>query len=648
MLYVSDSGGSSCDSNIFKLTSTLDATPEFLGCAELPLTDVAWDDLTQTLFAVDSASQLYQLDAQSGLLEPIGPTGFALNALTFCQDTLYAWGNNTLVSLDLLTGRATLVGSVGYVSSGDLACSSDGVLYGTASGTTHDRLIRFNRSTGKGSLVAELTFSTGLGLDFDSNGALYAFTGSIPSEVYRLNALTGAVEQLVGYLPLGQAVYGAALNTKDISGCTLEQQGTKLYYPDADLDGYGETSNAQLVCLPPEGYTSLPGDCNDQTAQVFPGNLERCDQLDNNCDGNIDESAQDAVQCFVDGDGDGIGLGVPFSACACPAGYSSQTGDCLDTQPLVYPGAQEICDGYDNNCNGQLDEGVSALVYPDEDQDGYGDALASDLVCLPLEAGSVQVGGDCNDQDPLQSPAQPEICDGIDQDCNGVVDDGLLTVYYADQDGDGFGDASSSLTACTCPAGYVTSSDDCLDTDPQTSPAEADVRDGRDNNCNGLVDEPGVISGTQTPTPTSSPTPEAEVTPGPSHAATAVPTSTPTTVPSSTPSAPSSETPLSATPTMLPSPAPTETGTPDPSSDGCSCSVQADSADSANSAGAWGGRLSLLLLVGGSLHLLRRKYHHAVHRPRGRSPDRSECLSADAGWTPFSDRRRPGSRKNHP
>lgn len=629
-LYVSDSGGTSCDSNIFKLTSTLDASPEALSCAENPLTDVAWDGLSQTLYAIDSASRLHQLDAESGLLEPIGPTGFTLNALTFCDHTLYAWGDQTLVTLDLQTGRATLIGSVGYISSGDLACSSEGVLYGTATGKALDRLIRINRSTGKGSLVAELTFSTGLGLDFDSNGALYAFTGSFPSEIYRINALTGAVEGLVGYLPLGQAVYGATLNPDDISGCTLEQQGNKLYYPDQDGDGYGNTGNAQLVCLPPLGYSALPGDCNDQSDVVFPGNLEICDGLDNNCDGNVDEQAQNAVQCFVDGDGDEIGIGVPFQACACPAGYSTITGDCLDTQASVHPGAEESCDGLDNDCDGQLDEGVSAIVYPDEDQDGYGDSLANDQVCLPISEGQTLQGGDCNDQDPLQSPAQPEICDGIDQNCNGIVDDGLLTVYYADKDGDGYGDVSSSVSACSCPAGYVTLPGDCMDSDPHTSPNELEVRDGRDNNCNGVVDETGVISGTQTPIPTPSPTPEASSTPTPAGE------HTPSPIP--TPAGEESITPAPVTPTPLPSPTPPETGTPEPSSESCTCSVPA----SPEEGGPFGGRLVLLLLLGRSLHLLRRKYHHAVHRPGGRTPNRSQCLSPDAGRTTLSHRHRPG------
>jgi alpha-tubulin suppressor-like RCC1 family protein len=82
-----------------------------------------------------------------------------------------------------------------------------------------------------------------------------------------------------------------------------------------------------------------------------------------------------------------------------------------------------------------------------------------------------------------------EICDGKDNDCNGLIDDGVLLVFYKDKDGDGYGDANDQTLACTQPSGYVSNSSDCNDNDPDMNPGKTEICDSKDNNCNGQTDE---------------------------------------------------------------------------------------------------------------------------------------------------------------
>ncbi len=155
-------------------------------------------------------------------------------------------------------------------------------------------------------------------------------------------------------------------------------------------------------------------------------------------------------------------------------GWTEQAGDCNDNDPALNPGATEVCNGIDDDCDGLSDEEDDGLValtwYRDADGDSYGaDALAQ--VSCEAAGGYVGVGGDCDDANVAANPAATEVCDDADNDCDGLVDGSDpdvqgASVWYYDGDGDGHGDPSDTDLGCHQPEGYVAVGDDCDDTDP--------------------------------------------------------------------------------------------------------------------------------------------------------------------------------------
>jgi len=263
------------------------------------------------------------------------------------------------------------------------------------------------------------------------------------------------------------------------------------YYADADGDTYGDAGSSTTTCDgAPEGYVSDATDCNDADAAVNPGATEVCNGIDDNCDGNIDEGVQNTY--YADADGDTYGdAGSTTMACSAPEGYVSDATDCNDADPAVNPGATEVCNGIDDNCDGNIDEGVQSTFYADADGDGYGDAASTTMACEAPE-GYVSDATDCNDGDASVNPAGTEVCNGIDDNCDGNIDEGVQSTFYADADGDGYGDAGSTTMACEAPEGYVSDATDCNDGDASVNPGATEVCNGVDDNCDGNIDE-GVL-----------------------------------------------------------------------------------------------------------------------------------------------------------
>jgi hypothetical protein len=308
------------------------------------------------------------------------------------------------------------------------------------------------------------------------------------------------------------------------------------FYLDQDGDGFGTAESAIQACSAPEGYVALKGDCldtsdryhplaeetdctdpedyncdgsvgyadadddgfaaceecNDSSAEIRPGADEYCDLVDNNCDGTIDEdSAVDAQTFYLDGDSDGYGdPTVTAKACNAPTSYVTDSTDCNDATSNQSPGATEVCDEVDNNCDGQVDvDAADALTfYRDSDSDGFGDAATKS--CSAPD-GYVAADGDCNDDNARINPNAAEVCDSIDNDCDGTADQGAVDAptWYRDADGDGHGTSSPVQVGCSMPAGYAATSDDCDDDNENISPSQVEDCNFADDNCNGITDE---------------------------------------------------------------------------------------------------------------------------------------------------------------
>ncbi|SEU37220.1 Alpha-tubulin suppressor [Myxococcus fulvus] len=263
---------------------------------------------------------------------------------------------------------------------------------------------------------------------------------------------------------------------------------TQTWYRDADSDGYGSSSSSTQNCRQPSGYVSNASDCNDGSTSIRPGASETCDSVDNNCNGSVDEGVTSTWYRDVDGDGYGS-ASTSTQACSKPTGYVSNATDCNDGSASIHPGATEVCDGVDNNCAGGADEGLTTQTwYRDADSDGHGSSSNSTQNCRQ-PSGYVSNASDCNDGSASIRPGASETCDSVDNNCNGSVDEGVMSTWYRDTDGDGYGYSTNTTQACASPAGYVANSTDCHDGNATVYPGASEVCDSLDNNCNGSADE---------------------------------------------------------------------------------------------------------------------------------------------------------------
>lgn len=305
------------------------------------------------------------------------------------------------------------------------------------------------------------------------------------------------------------------------------------WYRDADEDGYGSATDTVIACEQPEGYLGHDSDIDDADPNTYPGADEICDAKDNDQDGFVDEGLETYV-FYRDADGDGYGdISERLESCdpATPEGYVTTADDCDDTDPDLYggvlyyedidgdlfggepvllcesdpldyvsvdgdcndtnaainPDALEVCDEVDNNCDGETDEGVTSTFFIDSDADGFGTAASSIAAC-EVPDGYALTDDDCDDSVSSVYPGAAEVCDDLDNNCDGEIDEGVTTAFYVDSDADGYGSSTSSVLACEVPDGYALTDDDCDDDNVAVNPGAAEVCDDLDNNCDDEID----------------------------------------------------------------------------------------------------------------------------------------------------------------
>jgi len=256
------------------------------------------------------------------------------------------------------------------------------------------------------------------------------------------------------------------------------------FYSDADLDGYGNSLISTDACFAPLGYVLNNLDCNDTDNLINPGVIEVCNEIDDDCNFIIDD-ALPLNTFYFDADSDGYGnLLITLFSCSeiPPLGYTTAIADCDDENPLIHepilffadldgdlygdelnsdlyctlvppigyvtnnldcndstnlinPLTNEVCNNLDDNCNTYIDESIpNQTLYIDADGDDFGNFLNDTITCFFEITRYVIDSSDCDDTNPEIYPGSLEILNGLDDNCNQLIDDGLVVIENFEKD----------------------------------------------------------------------------------------------------------------------------------------------------------------------------------------------------------------------
>jgi len=328
----------------------------------------------------------------------------------------------------------------------------------------------------------------------DTNGVADVFMHDMQSAQTKRVSLSSFGTQTIFYDSYAGSVNADGRIATFLSYATNLVAGDTNGHPDVFVRDMqmGQTTRVSVTSGGLESNSTSFSSSISATGQIvaFDSNANNLVAGDTNND--TDVFVRDwPVTCWFDNDLDGFGAGSPvtYYSAGCGLGYAPNGLDCDDTRATVYPGAPELCDGLDNDCNSQVDDGlIFVTYYIDVDGDGYGNASVFTSACTQPN-GYAANGADCDDTRASVHPGAPELCNGDDDDCNGQVDDGLtFSLYYVDLDGDGFGNPNAYMSACAQPNGYVTNSADCDDSRTTVHPGAPELCNGIDDNCDGIVD----------------------------------------------------------------------------------------------------------------------------------------------------------------
>jgi hypothetical protein len=312
------------------------------------------------------------------------------------------------------------------------------------------------------------------------DGAYGDNSGHLDFEIYKVQQViewsTGATTSSITVSPTTNTTYSCTV-TQGLQTCTASVDITvtpqQTFYADNDGDGFGDENVVVQDCNQPAGYVADNTDCNDNNNAAYPGAEEICfNQIDDNCNGQVDENCAifgcinpnacnynplantDDGSCILpqpevcnnlddncnnqvdeglsfvnyynDNDGDGQGTGNAINACTSPgASFVTATGDCNDNNSTINSNAVEVCDNVDNNCNALVDDGIAFVnYYFDNDGDGQGAGVVINA-CVSPGLNYVTMNGDCDDNNASINSNAVEICNGLDNDCDGQIANGL-------------------------------------------------------------------------------------------------------------------------------------------------------------------------------------------------------------------------------